>query len=459
MPNSKIVGHIFSSDYRNIVFMANNRLLEKAKHILLMNHREGFTLPSTNIYPYQWKWDSGFVALGFIHFNLDLAMSEMRTLFKAQWSNGFLPHIIFHDSPDEKKYFPNAEFYSATLSPESNKTYQTTTLTQPPIEGWVLERIFKKAGNNPESRNFVQEMFPKILAEHEYLYNNRDPFDEGLVYIQHNWESGTDNSPVWDEIWASFDAPYYNFERKDTQHVEESQRPHQREYDYYLYLIDLFKACNYHDQVIAEKSPFLVQDPLFNSMLMASNNSLIRLAAIAGFPEKEKQLKAWNRKSIQSFNNKLYDEKNGIYRHYDLRRNKWLDGLTSSGFAPLYAGIPSVDRVEQMISVISRFSKEGQYFLCPSFDPDDIRFEPQRYWRGPVWVNMNWLIYEGLKSYGKNDWARKIKEDTLQMVREQGFSEYFEPDKEKSKKQTKGYGGSDFSWTASLIIDFLNKKT
>ena len=437
--------------------MANNRLLEKAKQILLMNHREGFTLPSTNIYPFQWKWDSGFVALGFIHFNLDMAMSEMRTLFKAQWSNGFVPHIIFHDSPDEKKYFPNAAFYSANLSPESSKTYQTTTLTQPPIEGWVLERIFKKAGNLPEGRKFVKEMFPKIMAQHEYLYNNRDPFDEGLVYIQHNWESGTDNSPVWDEIWNSFDAPEYNFSRKDTQHVQDAQRPRQREYDYYLYLIDSFKKYNYRDSDIAEHSHFLVQDPLFNSMLIASNNSLIRLAESAGYPEKVKQLRDWNRKSIQSFNDKLFDEKNGLYRHYNLRENKWLSGLTSSGFAPLFAGIPSLDRAAKMLSVMDRFSKDGQYFLCPSFDPDDIRFESQRYWRGPVWVNMNWLIYHGLKEYGFTDMAQKIRENTLQMVREQGFYEYFEPDKEKSKLLQKGYGGTDFSWTAALIIDLLKE--
>ncbi len=90
------------------------------------------------------------------------------------------------------------------------------------------------------------------------------------------------------------------------------------------------------------------------------------------------------------------------------------------------------------------------------FIPDDVRFESQRYWRGSMWVNMNWLIIEGLKSYGERVWAQKIKEDTLQMVREQGFFEYFEPDKKKSHKQGFGYGGKQFSWTAALIIDLLN---
>jgi len=436
--------------------MDDKRLLEKAKEILLKNRRKGYTLPSAHIYPFQWKWDSGFIALGYSHFNVDLAMQEMRMLFSAQWANGFVPHIIFHASTEAKSYFPDAKFYGASLSEDANPNFETTTITQPPIEGWVLERIYNAGHDLPEVVKFVKELFPKILAQHEYLYKFRDPHNEGLVYIQHNWESGTDNSPVWDEIWKSFDAPSYDFNRKDTKHVQESQRPHQREYDYYLYLIDLFKELKYCDQDIADKSPFLVQDPLFNSMLIASNNSLARLAEFAGYPEDIIRLKHWNNKSIRALNDKLFDEEAGVYRHYDLRRKKWLDGLTSSGFAPLFAGAPSPEMLKKMLATLERFSKNGQFYLCPSFDPEDSNFESQRYWRGPVWLNMNWLIYEGLKVYGLKDWAKRMKEDSLQLVRDQGFYEYFEPDKENSKMLEKAYGGEDFSWTASLIIDLLN---
>src|SRR3712207_6991915 len=45
-----------------------------------------------------------------------------------------------------------------------------------------------------------EEAFPRLAAWHEYLYRERDPEEEGLVYIRHPWESGMDNSPMWDEI-------------------------------------------------------------------------------------------------------------------------------------------------------------------------------------------------------------------------------------------------------------------
>ncbi|GMT46190.1 MAG: hypothetical protein IEMM0006_2022 [bacterium] len=438
--------------------MSDALLLKRALQILLANERQGYAIPGAGIYPFQWKWDSGFIALGYSHFDLQKAMAEMQTLFNAQWLNGFVPHIIFHSVAESKNYFPDAAFYRSLLSDNANLNHETTTLTQPPVEGWVLERIFQIGNHLTEVQEFVRKLFPKIMAQHEYLYECRDPFQEGLVYIQHNWESGTDNSPVWDEIWRSFEVPEYNFSRKDTQVVKEEQRPAKREYDYYLYLIDLFKKWRYSDAIIAEKSPFLVQDPLFNSMLVASNKSLIRLGKQFGFTKEVKRLERWNEMSISSFNEKLFDKEAGMYRYFDLRNDKWLDGLTSSGFAPLFAGIPSQQQMKQILVVLERFSRDGNYFLTPSFDPEDDCFESQRYWRGPVWVNMNWLIFEGLKSYGESVWARRIKEDTLQMVREQGFFEYFEPDKEKSQKQQFGYGGKQFSWTAALIIDLLNDK-
>ncbi len=437
--------------------MNKNQLIEYAKAILLENRKEGYTIPGEGIYPFQWKWDSGFIAVGYSCFDLEKAIVELETLFLAQWKNGFVPHIIFHSVNQRSNYFPGADFYLSSRSPYANHHFETTTLTQPPVEGWVLERIYNAGKGQAHVKEFVIKLFPKVLLQHKYLYENRDPFGEGLVYIQHNWESGTDNAPVWDEIWDSFTVPAYNFSRKDTQTVKEEQRPSKKEYDYYLYLIDLFKKWQYQDREIAKKSPFLVQDPLFNSMLIASNQSLIRLGKIFGFSLEVRQLEKWNKKSKEAMNRKLFDTEAGMYRHFNLRTGHWLRGFTSSGFVPLFAGVPSFKQVVRMVRSIKRFSADGKYFLIPSLDPSDSRFEPQRYWRGPAWINMNWLIMEGLKNYGEITLVNQLRDDTLQMVSEQGFFEYFEPEKQLSAKQRMGYGGNRFSWTAALIIQILNE--
>ena len=83
------------------------------------------------------------------------------------------------------------------------------------------------------------------------------------------------------------------------------------------------------------------------------------------------------------------------------------------------------------------------------------KFEAHRYWRGPVWLQVNWLLEKGFRQYGFDKLADQIKEDALALVKRDGFYEYFNPKKDVAAGKG-GYGGSHFSWTAAVVIDFLN---
>lgn len=252
------------------------------------------------------------------------------------------------------------------------------------------------------------------------------------------------------------DPPEYTFERRDTTHVDAAERPSKREYDHYLYIIDIAKEHNYSDEKIAELSPFLVQDPLFNAILIKSNQSLINLYELLGDYSKVEQLKQWQNKSVKAFNDKLFDEELGAYIHYDLRNEKPLRYLSSSSFAPLYANIPSKERADSMVKVMMEKFGGDQQYLCASFDPTSERFNPKKYWRGPVWINLNWMLFKGLKQYGFSEIAERVKQDTIEIIEKNGFYEYFDSRKEMHKDGTAGYGGNDFSWSAALLIDLLN---
>ena len=214
------------------------QLIGKAREVLDNNFQEGgFTIPSKGLYPFQWKWDSGFIALGYAHYNIDKAKQEIETLLNAQWENGFIPHIIFHNDSDT--YFPGPDFHQSHLHPKSSKRFRSTGMTQPPVTGFILERLLQIVGD--DLLPFVKNQVDKVYANHVYFYENRDLDDEGLVYIYHNWESGTDNSPMWDDIWSTMNPPEYELERRHTTHVDPSQRPSKREYDHYLYNIEISK--------------------------------------------------------------------------------------------------------------------------------------------------------------------------------------------------------------------------
>ena len=428
----------------------------KAIEILNNNWKNGYTIPSENLYPFQWFWDSGFIAIGYAHFNINKAKTEINTLLNAQWKNGFIPHIIFHEKSET--YFPGPEFHKANLHPLANKNFPSTGMTQPPVTGFILEKILEITTDKVDILNFIKKNIDKIYNNHAYFYNHRDPKNEGLAYIYHNWESGTDNSPIWDDIWETLDAPEIEFNRKDINVVNASERPSNKDYYNYLHLINIAKKYNYNDVEIAKHSPFLVQDPLFNAMLIKSNQALINLyKKIGNNQPKINQLKQWQSKSISSFNSKLFDNELNAYVHYDLRNEKPIRYISSSSFAPIFAGIPSKEQVEKLVNtMLSKFDGDNLY-LCASFDPTHKKYNPIKYWRGPVWVNLNWMLYYGLKDYGYTKLAKRIKLDTLKLVEKVGFYEYFDARKASYKNEAKGCGGNNFSWTAALIIDLLNK--
>ena len=87
----------------------------------------------------------------------------------------------------------------------------------------------------------------------------------------------------------------------------------------------------------------------------------------------------------------------------------------------------------------------------PSHDPDDPRFDAKRYWRGPVWLVVNYMIADGLAAAGHGDVAQRITQSSLDLISESGFAEYYDP------LTGEPLGGGRFTWTAAMVIEFLRK--
>lgn len=63
------------------------------------------------------------------------------------------------------------------------------------------------------------------------------------------------------------------------------------------------------------------------------------------------------------------------------------------------AGVASTDQAAKLVKNLERWLENAKYGV-PSLDPEDPRFEALRYWRGPVWIIINWMISNGLRHYG-----------------------------------------------------------
>ena len=84
-----------------------------------------------------------------------------------------------------------------------------------------------------------------------------------------------------------------------------------------------------------------------------------------------------------------------------------------------------------------------------SLAPDDPRFQPTLYWRGPVWPILNWLVSRGLARYGFSELAREFRVGLIELCRRNGFWEHYSP------TTGRGHGGEQFAWTAGLVLDLL----
>ncbi|HHP7243763.1 MAG TPA: amylo-alpha-1,6-glucosidase [Elainellaceae cyanobacterium] len=427
-------------------------LIQQAHAILQGNWLGNSTKPAPSLYPYQWSWDSGFISMGYAHVDQDRATQELRSLFDGQWRNGLLPHIVFH-TPDASAYFPGPEYWQTERSPYAPRHVATSGIVQPPVHAIAAWQIYRYAADRDRAYEFLVELFPKLVAWHHYLYRERNPNQDGLIYIRHPWESGQDNSPLWDTALQQMDLspdmiPAY--QRVDNRKVNGSQRPSDHDYDRYVYLLVHARDCNYNEAQIQKDCPFLVQDVWFNTLLVKANQDLAAIANVIGFDPTP--FKMWAQQTAIGLNAKLWNPQRGFYHNYDLGTDQPIPTCVASNYTPLYAGVPNSRQVQKMVNHLLSAAFRGsraEGWLVPTTSRQEPGFCANRYWRGPIWINLNWMLHHGLKTYGYDNEAEQIKQMSLDLVARSGFYEYFNPD------TGEGLGSASFSWTAALVLDLI----
>ncbi len=426
--------------------------IKKAKKILDKNWTGSYTMPSPSLYPHQWNWDSGFIAIGYSHYNTDRAITELTSLFRGQWHNGMLPHIVFN--PDRLgQYFPEPDFWQKEKSNEAPHDVLTSGITMPPVHGMVALRVYENAKDKDRVKDFLRWIYPRLIKMHRYFYEHRDPEGIGLVYIRHPWESGMDNSPMWEKImktWTISPKEIPPYKRIDlSKGIPAEMRPADKDYDRFIYLVDLFRKCNYREETILKECPFLVYGPLFNAILCASNEALITIAKIINKDPEEPAL--WYEHSLKAIRERLYNPEHDMFDFYDLVEKRLVDVETAAGFMPLLCGAPTKEQADKIYSYLNSKSfcalHQGNCFSIPNYDTEKEDFDRLNYWRGPVWININWLLMQGLRRYGYHQKADSVAKDILELPMRFGFYEYFD------SFNGRGYGSSNFSWTAALFID------
>ncbi|KIF79630.1 hypothetical protein QR77_40605 [Streptomyces sp. 150FB] len=424
---------------------------DAAARVLFSNWTGASTVPSHTLYPHQWSWDSAFIAIGLRHLSPRRAQRELESLFGAQWADGRVPHIVFNPAVPLDAYFPSPDFWRSTTAGAAAgapRSLETSGIVQPPVHALAAWLVHQADPGASHARGFLTRIYLRLTAWHGYLAEHRDLGGHGLASVVHPWEPGMDNSPCWDGPLSRITpAPASSFRRADLTHGEAADRPTDMDYRRYVRLAADYREAGYLDR--AADHAFVVEDPAFNSLYIASEHALGAIAEALGRDPEPHLTRA--KELTGQLVERLWAPKAGLFLSRDVRTDRLIHDRSVAGLLPLLVpGLPS-DIVGALLRTVSgeHFGLGSTTALVPSYDLLGTAYDSSRYWRGPAWFNINWALERGLRQYGATDRADDLATSVLASAGASGFAEYVDPYTGAAR------GTTSFSWTAAVALDLL----
>lgn len=387
-------------------------------------------------YPFQFYWDSCLQAIVVSLYDGKRAEEEIYTLLSTQFTDGCMPYLTCWG----KARFPWNLFlrFSSWISDDGRANLST----QPMLSALATWEIYKRTGNI----SFLERVIPELAREADYIGVERNLLDDGLTVIVNVLEAGTNESPVYDSI---MDLP---------RHRGTGPLMHLLFYIKLSRQMSRYRKVGFDLERIAELEDFLVEDMTSNSLfarsLLAMGDILNEIGDKRAASEYQRQAKAL----ASRLEELCWSEEHSFFftRYGTKRERKLVKVKTLSGVLPLFTGLISKDRAE---SLVRKHLLNDCEFYTPypfsfvSLDEPAYRSKvfPSPYpslWRTGTWVNMNWLIFMGLREYGYDDLAEEIASKSVRLVEMSGFREFY------NSRTGKGYGGMNYGMS-TLVADML----
>lgn len=296
-------------------------------------------------------------------------------------------------------------------------------ITQPPVIAWGAYKIYSETKNI----EFLKKVYECNKLFLNWCRENRRKSDEEL-YVWHVSEdkncrcdeSGMDNSSRFDDVK-------------------------------YLQAIDF--SC------------FMANDIRY----------MKKISEILG--SKEVQMYSeWYEEIKEDINCKLWDDTDNFYYDYNLDEERLHKVQSVATFLTLFAGICDEEKAGKLIKHLNNPEMFKTELPIPSIAVKDKTFGTDM-WRGPVWINYNYMICEGLEEYGYNEMAEEIRNKTIESMnrwyKETGtIYEFYDSENRKVSSMLNRKGVflepynidirlqaiRDYGWSCTLLCDMLYEK-
>ncbi|MFE6963980.1 amylo-alpha-1,6-glucosidase [Agromyces sp. NPDC057679] len=349
-------------------------------------------VPSKIGYVGVWQWDAYFIAVGLRHGDPALAREQLEIAFRFPSADGQLPDVVHEEgvlaTSDDLPQADRDRLRRA--GSQIADPGAPVPLTKPPLAAWALRKVLE-VEDEPE---WAREQLAVIRRSQDWWFAGSDLDGDGMPEYGHPYSSGLDDSPI-------FDGPL------------PTTAP---DLGAYLVLQDLELAA------LAERYG----------------------ADAAGEPRAHRERAARTLELLLG----MWDEASGRFLARAAGEVVASDAVV--GFMPLLTGRLPQKVAEALLAALGDPERYALPWAVPTVSAADPDFSAERMWRGPVWVNTNALIVEGLRASGHPELARELAERTVALVVHGGGPhEYFNPlTGRKARTATTAFG-----WSAALFID------
>lgn len=434
-----------------------------------------------------WPWDTWKQAYAMAHFNPNVAKDNIRAVFAFQiqpddplrpWDAGFIPDLIAYNPSPERG------------GDGSNWNERNT---KPSLAAWAVMEVYNTTGD----KQWLAEMYPKLVAYHDWWLRNRDHNGNGVPEYgatrdkAHNTPDGQmlftvkrgqhqqkfaglnnynrvvrsgrfDSIEIPAQVAASWesgrdDAAAFGFIDPDQLARYLAQGGKRQDWQV------KFAENRAADGTLLGYS--LLQESVDQASYMYSDNRyLAEMADILGHNAEAATFRSKADKLANYINNCMFDSTSGFF--YDIRiEDKPLPngcagypiverGKGPEGWSPLFNGAASQQHADAVVKVMKDPREFNTYVPLGTAALTNPAFGADIYWRGRVWVDQLYFGLKGMESYG-------YRADAVAMA--QAFFNHADglmtdgPIRENYNPLTgMQQGAPNFSWSAAHLYMLYN---
>jgi putative isomerase len=427
------------------------------------------------------------------HFNPEIAKENIRAVFSWQ----IKPNDPVR--PQDAGFVP--DLIAWNLSPErgGDGGNWNERNTKPSLAAWSVMEVY----NTTRDKAWLAEMYPKLVAYHDWWLRNRDHNGNGVPEYgatrdkAHNTASGEMLFTVKKGDKEESLSGLNNYARVvDKGHYDSLEIPAQvaaswesgRDDAAVFGFIDKAQLDKYVENggkrsdwtvKFAENRDkegrllgySLLQESVDQASYMYSDNHyLAQMASLLGKEQEASRYRQLADKLATYINTCMFDAKSGFYYDIRIEDTPLANGCAGKpivergkgpeGWSPLFNGAATQEHADAVVKVMLDPKTFNTYVPLGTAALTNPAFGPDIYWRGRVWVDQFWFGLKGMERYGYREQAQTLAENFFKHAK--GLTSDGPIQENYNPLTGAQQGAPNFSWSAAhlymLYNDFFRKQ-